>query len=147
MEERNRLGFTQEGMASAGGVSKRAQGNYERGERSPDSDYWENLVKIGLDVQYVLTGVRSINLYRVAEEEPPKYRQEPTRKLVDPQVLAGVIAGVDEYLADHHKKMSPEKKTELIMLLCDFFTAETAQDKPVVKEAVGKIIQLKIRGT
>lgn len=57
--ERNRLGLTQDELATLGGVGRRAQVNYESGERCPDGRYFEAIAKAGVDVQYILTGVRS----------------------------------------------------------------------------------------
>ena len=57
-EERERLGLNQESFGSVGGVKKLAQFNYESGKRVPDAVYLENLSKIGVDVNYILTGVR-----------------------------------------------------------------------------------------
>ena len=58
-EERERLGLSQEAFGSVGGVQKRAQINYESGERKPDLGYLEGLSKIGVDVLYIITGQRS----------------------------------------------------------------------------------------
>ena len=57
-EERARLGITQEKMALAGGVQKRAQARYESGERCPDGHYLASVAKLGADVNYILTGAR-----------------------------------------------------------------------------------------
>lgn len=57
-EERLRLGLSQEEFASRAGVSKRAQVNYEKGERSPQADYLVALDGAGVDTHYVLTGRR-----------------------------------------------------------------------------------------
>lgn len=57
-EERARLGITQEKMALAGGVQKRAQARYESGERCPDGHYLARVAELGADVNYILTGVR-----------------------------------------------------------------------------------------
>jgi transcriptional regulator with XRE-family HTH domain len=57
-EERARLGITQEKMALAGGVQKRAQARYESGERCPDGHYLARIAELGADVNYILTGVR-----------------------------------------------------------------------------------------
>ena len=46
-------------MGEAGGVKKGAQINYEKGERSPDSEYFAAIASIGADVQYIITGIRS----------------------------------------------------------------------------------------
>lgn len=57
-EERERLGLSQTDFADLGGVQKRAQINYEKGERSPDAAYLSAVAGHGVDVTYVLTGVR-----------------------------------------------------------------------------------------
>lgn len=62
LEERNKLKLNQLDMAEAGGVSKRAQGYYESGERVPDGNYFCAIAKAGADVQYILTGKRSDRL-------------------------------------------------------------------------------------
>ncbi len=58
-EERERLGLSQEKFGALGGVLKRAQINYEKGERNPDSAYLSAIAAAGVDVLYVLTGQRS----------------------------------------------------------------------------------------
>jgi transcriptional regulator with XRE-family HTH domain len=57
--ERLRLKMSQEEMARAGGVARSAQGNYERGDRSPDIDYLAAVSLVGVDVGFVVTGVRA----------------------------------------------------------------------------------------
>jgi transcriptional regulator with XRE-family HTH domain len=58
-EERERKGMTQDAFGAVGGVRKQAQLKYEKAERKPDVEYFEALSKIGVDVQYVVTGQRS----------------------------------------------------------------------------------------
>lgn len=60
-EERVRLGLKQDEVANYIGCSTRSQINYENGERSPDSDYLRLFASMGGDVQYVITGVRSVH--------------------------------------------------------------------------------------
>lgn len=67
-EERTRLGLSQEKLALAGGVQKRTQINYEANERSPDSNYLALIAQIGVDVNYILTGVR-ITQYKTDDGE------------------------------------------------------------------------------
>lgn len=61
--ERERLSLSQTSFAEVCGVQKRSQINYEKGERSPDMAYIAALIAadIGVDVLYVITGVRSGN--------------------------------------------------------------------------------------
>ena len=57
-EERERLGHTQVVMASLVGASAKSQGRYEVGDRSPSAEYLIAVAAQGVDVNYVLSGVR-----------------------------------------------------------------------------------------
>lgn len=52
-----RLGHNQGDFGALAGVSKTTQLNYEKGLRSPDTDYLCAIAGIGVDVPYVLTGI------------------------------------------------------------------------------------------
>lgn len=54
--ERARLGFSQEQLASLGGVRANAQGQYEHNARIPRADYLIQLSALGMDVRYILLG-------------------------------------------------------------------------------------------
>lgn len=54
--ERARIGMTQDQLASACGVSKRAQANYESGERFPDARYLAAAEEAGVDLQFLVSG-------------------------------------------------------------------------------------------
>lgn len=55
-DERIKLGLSQTEFGGHGGVRKNTQSKYETNERSPDALYLAKVAKIGVDVQYVLTG-------------------------------------------------------------------------------------------
>jgi transcriptional regulator with XRE-family HTH domain len=92
-EERERLGFTQEAFAVLGGVQKRAQINYEKGERHPDSAYLAAIAAAGADVLYILTGQR---MGGASAPEPARAVSAGDRVLLDNfhAAPAGVQAGV-----------------------------------------------------
>jgi transcriptional regulator with XRE-family HTH domain len=69
--ERERLGLSQTAFGEIGGVQKRAQINYEAGERQPDAAYLAAIAAAGADVLYILTGQRSGS----ASVAPPSPRQ------------------------------------------------------------------------
>lgn len=69
-EERERLGFNQTDFGAVGGVLKKAQFNYEKGERSPDAAYLAAIAAAGADVLYILTG------QRVGAVAPPKLTRD-----------------------------------------------------------------------
>lgn len=68
-EERDRLGLKQDELAERLRVSRTSQSNYERGERAPDAEYLAACGRLGMDVAYVVTGVRG-NPYAVPQGEP-----------------------------------------------------------------------------
>jgi transcriptional regulator with XRE-family HTH domain len=74
-EERERLGLSQERFAAVGGVQKRAQINYESGERVPDAHYLEGIALLGVNLLYVVTGTR--------DAEPPPAVTAEERLLLD----------------------------------------------------------------
>ncbi|MCD5974832.1 Cro/CI family transcriptional regulator [Pseudomonas savastanoi pv. glycinea] len=57
-EERLRLKLSQSALGSIGGVETNAQGNYENGLRYPRADYLSRIASGGIDVAYVVTGLR-----------------------------------------------------------------------------------------
>lgn len=57
-EERLKIGLNQTDLAKECGISKNTQLAYEKGERSPDAEYFVKASKLGLDMLYVVFGVR-----------------------------------------------------------------------------------------
>jgi transcriptional regulator with XRE-family HTH domain len=57
-EERKRLALTQLEFARKAGVHRNTQIKYEADERRPDTSYIEAMSKIGVDTNYVLTGLQ-----------------------------------------------------------------------------------------
>lgn len=57
--EREKLGLSQIDLRLKTGVSKSTQIKYEGGSSYPDAEYLVTLDKIGLDVMYILTGLKS----------------------------------------------------------------------------------------
>ena len=90
-EERLRLELTQPEMGEAGGVKKGAQINYEKGERSPDAEYFAAIASIGADVQYIITGIRSATAL-LADEQLllERYRAAPA---AGKQAILGAALG------------------------------------------------------
>lgn len=57
-KERGRCGHTQKSVADQLDITARTQIKYEIGETAPDAYYLHGLDQIGIDITYVLTGVR-----------------------------------------------------------------------------------------
>ncbi|MBC3301064.1 helix-turn-helix transcriptional regulator [Pseudomonas sp. SWRI18] len=82
-EERQRLGYSQQYLAQAGGVTAREQHGYEQGEDLPRADYLAALAAHGVDVVYVITGKRAtvVNISR-----------EQAQTLIDNRVLGQEVS-------------------------------------------------------
>lgn len=68
LDERQRLGLSLTEFAKRLGVHRNTQARYESGERSPDSNYLDNLQKIGVNIPYVITGRRKSDEDALEEE-------------------------------------------------------------------------------
>lgn len=63
--ERELLGYSQEEFAGQGMVGRMSQVGYESGARPPTAEYLAKVARLGADVQYIVTGVRSKNLHEI----------------------------------------------------------------------------------
>jgi transcriptional regulator with XRE-family HTH domain len=71
VEERTRLGFSQRDFAAKLGVSAEGLRLYETGQRGVSGEFLAHAATLGLDVQYVLTGVESANRTEVERAVQP----------------------------------------------------------------------------
>lgn len=80
-DERERLGKNQDEFGLIGGVKRNAQANYERGDRSPDAEYFAAIAEGGVDVLYILVGQRkptaTESLSQIESDLIAKYRGLP----------------------------------------------------------------------
>lgn len=96
-EERLRLGLKQEELADIGGVKKNAQFNYEKGVRAPSASYLAAVAAVGVDVNYLLTGQRSLSESDLTPEEQAllsNYRSTPAEKRKSIDDLSEAFAGL-----------------------------------------------------
>ena len=59
-EERERLGFSQPDFSAIAGTTKKSQIDYEKNITQPKAGYLAAVSGVGVDVAYVITGVRSV---------------------------------------------------------------------------------------
>jgi len=59
--ERLRINLNQTDFASIAGVTKKTQMLYEKGDRSPDVKYMSAIAAEGVDVNFIITGNRSVS--------------------------------------------------------------------------------------
>jgi transcriptional regulator with XRE-family HTH domain len=82
-DERRKLDMTQPELAKIGGITKSSQVNYEGGKRNPDTAYLAAIAQIGVDVQYIITGERSINWPVKTAVQSSEHKQVAKNELLD----------------------------------------------------------------
>ncbi len=105
-EERIRINLNQAELASELGISKKSQGLYERGVRSPDAIYLCELSKLEVDVTYLITGYRMVtkcidDLSSVESALVDNYRASTEE---NKRLLEGVGASFAQQIIDKVKK-------------------------------------------
>ena len=124
-EERTRLGLSQSALADTLGVSKWTVINYERaGNRGTPipADLLSACARLGMDVQYVLTGVPSTNLNRVAEEAGSYH------------VDRGGIAALppdERRLLEKYRRLNPQQRTHAQTIVKALISERETRDKRV----------------
>lgn len=132
-EERARLGLSQSALADTLGVTKWTVINYERtgGRGTPiPADLLSACARLGMDVQYILTGVSSANMNRVAEEAGT-YRVE--RK------GPAVLSKEEQKLLEKYRRLKPQQRTHAQAIVSTLVSTEGAgKRKPARRKTRAK---------
>lgn len=110
-KERERLGMTQEEFGDLGGVKRNAQKNYELGDRFPNAKYLSALAEHGVDVAYVLTGVRSLNTQALTPAQEALFYQ--------------CVQDVEDWLAKNKKTLSDQ---QIVKVSLQYYQARAKQE-------------------
>lgn len=113
------MGFNQVEFGAIGGVGKLAQLKYEKGERTPSVDYLHAIGQHGADVDYLLFGVRA--------------------REIDVALLADVVAGIDEAMANAGITAPPARKARSIVNLYRFCNASSSA-RTILKTAASMMV-------
>ena len=108
-EERQRLDLNQTELGERGGVQKRAQINYELGERFPDASYLEAIAEVGADVRYIITGDRDgpAPLALSPDEQVLLDGYRALDKKTQKRILAFVLGGEPQSMAGTQQINAP----------------------------------------
>ncbi|MDO4897084.1 MAG: helix-turn-helix transcriptional regulator [Moraxella sp.] len=68
-EERLLVGFSQKALSDLTGKSRQQIINYETGRCEMTAGFLASLHDLAFDVQYIVTGIRSVNFYEYDETE------------------------------------------------------------------------------
>ena len=100
-EERENAGLTQQQMADEAGVRREMWSKYERGVAAPGAAVFEALARKGLDLVFILTGMRQVQSAPLAPDERillDNYRHSP------PDAQAALKATSDAFARRTRKK-------------------------------------------
>ncbi|WP_230660458.1 helix-turn-helix domain-containing protein [Psychrobacter sp. I-STPA10] len=106
-EERDRIGLKQKEFGEFCGVKRNAQILYEKGERSPDSDYLTKAYELGVDVSYLITGIRTQPIDLPSDEALLLDSYRPLNAEQKKMTLRFVLGGFENLTED---KSASQKK-------------------------------------
>lgn len=99
------------------GIHLTSYGRYERGERSPDFEFIENVCKtFNINPTWLILAKGPMYLGDDTETASPA----PASPL-DRELLRQILAGVEKGLARRRQTLDPDKKVEIIDLLYDHY--------------------------
>lgn len=122
-EERERIAYTQEQMAKAGGVSLRSLQGWESGAHAPKAEFLAQAATFGVDVGYVITGRRAPARLSGAAPAPALYDDEdavlvplfsatgsmgPGNDFITEDVILGEVPVSRRWLAAHLPRSRPQ---------------------------------------
>lgn len=88
-EERERLDFAQPAFAALASTTKKSQIDYEKDLTQPKAGYLAAIARVGADVQYIVTGVRSAGALTHDEAELLDYFRRAPIALKAAMMAAG----------------------------------------------------------
>lgn len=111
LEERLRLGLSQESFAEVGGIKRSSQHLYEKDVRHPDAVYLAKIHAAGADLGYLITG------------RPNRHHDgQPVVSIA--QALVAYRA-VDAFSRQHGEAASQQELERLFEFLCSGMSVET----------------------
>lgn len=120
--ERERLGHSQEQWASICGIHRNTQVKYEKGEGSPNVEYLEAINSIGADIDYIVTGEKSI--YR---ESSPDF---------ECPIISEIIEQLELVLNKNNRVLSPKKKAQAVVILYRLIYPNKEVTEKMAKEVI-----------
>ena len=120
-EERNRLQKSQIEVGAIGGVTNKTQGLYESGVRSPDARYLQRISDAGVDVAYVVTGLRS------TPAPPAAKTPDAACKAGRSEVWVMVLEVAVDELNRRGLTLPGTKLVELVDLLADYAVSDQGE--------------------
>ncbi len=156
-EERERLGYLQAEFAAQGTVGRNSQSGYEVGDRPPTAEYLAKIARLGADVQYIVTGVRSENLHEIdtAEssllriaEDSAKYTLT-TSKEIDLDLMNKVVQSIWAVLAESNEyaRLTPKMFAKAVSIIYQnkkLANSQTAPKTETVRSVLDVLVHVEV---
>lgn len=113
-DERRRLNLTQEDLAQAIGMSRAAVTMVETERSGLSSVHDDALMKLGIDMTFVRTGIRMASA--IAEA-------------INWELIEGILAALEKWSRQHKVKLTPDKLAKALRVLYTYFSS-TGQINP-----------------
>lgn len=120
--ERERLGYSQEEWALIAQIHRNTQAKYEKGEGSPNVEYLAAINSIGADIDYIITGEKTV--YREASPE------------FECSIISMIIEQLEIVLNKNKQVMSPQKKAQAVVILYRLAYLDKKVTERMVKEVI-----------
>jgi transcriptional regulator with XRE-family HTH domain len=136
-EERDRLGFTQEQIANACGVSRVMWGKYERGLAAMGGEYLFAFAAQGADINYILTGQRSdqhtassvVAAMNKSKSAEVYQTMEPTTVYQTPESVTAYLSREEAALLDNYRNSPPEGQAAIKTTSAAFAKSNTVKKR------------------
>lgn len=154
-EVRELLGYTQKGVAEAVGGKLRSWQDYERGLKMPGGSVFEGLARLGINVNWVLTGEgpqmaaeAGTDRYHVREVSEVPYGSSTARSssdtVIDAEVLEDVLKVLRRYQDKRGQRWPPDHEArlaaEIYQYLIEMEQQPTPEDRAHTLELVTRIL-------
>ena len=137
IEERGRLGYSQADFANKTGISREGLRLYETGKRGLGAEFLLSAAALGLDVQYVFSGVRSTNA--------PSAQQTLVSRQEQPAVSIGGantnVIGMVQPGATVQQIHTQRHVTKTIAKVDPGATHITDEQAAVIQRLVGEVVE------
>ncbi len=132
---RKDAGLNQRDLGLLLGVGITAISDYETGNTSPSPESLAKIAELGkVSLDWLITG-REDKGHGHINDQDPNYKRAGA---IDRELLRLVIEGVEQGTKEAQVTLPPEKKAELVLMLCDLY----AEEKQVDMATVLKLIRL-----
>jgi transcriptional regulator with XRE-family HTH domain len=131
---REALGLTQQALSERSGIPLSTLKKYEGSHREPGTTALAQLVAVGINVNWLLTG-----------DGPPMLLAEMQagRGFADAGLLRAVVAAVEECLAAAGAELAPGKRADLVVTAYEMSVKEGALIAP---DWVSRLVRLALSG-